>query len=39
MYAFVHKKTTYTAESMGEVLQLMNDEELSVYKVNKQYRK
>ena len=29
---------TYTAESMEEVLQLMRDEGLSVYKVSKRYR-
>jgi len=30
-------KRTYTAESMEEVLQLMKDEGLSIYKVSKQY--
>ena len=30
-------KSTYTAESMEEVLQLMKDEGLSMYKVSKQY--
>jgi hypothetical protein len=30
-------KRTYTAESMEEVLQLMNDEGLPMYKVSKQY--
>jgi len=30
-------KNTYTAESMVEVLQLMKDEGLSMYKFSKQY--
>ena len=30
-------KSTYTAESMEEVIQLMKDEGLSMYKVSKQY--
>ena len=30
-------KSTYTAESMEEVIQLMKDKGLSMYKVSKQY--
>jgi len=34
---WITRKSTYTAESMEEVLKLMKDEGLSVYKVSKQY--